>query len=57
MDKDVVHLYNTSLRHKKERNNAICSTLDGPRECHTEGSKSESKIKTAYMWNLEKRYK
>ena len=24
------------LSHKKERNNAICSNMDGPRDCHTD---------------------
>ena len=38
MDKeDVVQLYTgILLSHKKERNNAICSDIDGPRDCHTE---------------------
>ena len=38
MDKeDVVQIYNgILLSHKKERNNAICSDMDGPRDCHTE---------------------
>ena len=38
MDKeDVVYIYNgILLSHKKERNNAICSNMDGPRDCHTE---------------------
>ena len=26
------------LSHEKECNKAICSEIDGPRECHTEGS-------------------
>ena len=35
-DKDVVHIHNgILLNHKKERNNAICSNLDGPRDYHT----------------------
>ena len=29
------------LSHKKEWNNAICSNMDGPRDDHTEWSKSE----------------
>ena len=29
---------------KKEQNNAICSNMDGPRDCHTEWSKSETNI-------------
>ena len=43
MDKeDVVHIYNgILLSHKKEQNSAICRDLDGPRDCHTERSKSE----------------
>ena len=38
MDKEnVVHIYNgILLSHKKEQNNAICSNMDGPRDCHTE---------------------
>ena len=28
---------------KKERNSAICRDVDGPRDCHTERSKSERK--------------
>ena len=40
--KDVVHIYNgILLSRKKEQNNAICSNMDGPRDCHTEWSKSE----------------
>ena len=35
MDKeDVVHIY--TREHYSAVNNAICSTMDGPRECHTE---------------------
>ena len=38
MDKeDVVHItmeYHPAI--KKEQNNAICSNMDGPRDCHTE---------------------
>ena len=35
-------IYNGILfNHKKELNNAICSNMDGPRDCHTEGSKSD----------------
>ena len=33
---DVAHIYNgILLRHKKERNYAICSNMDGPRDFHT----------------------
>ena len=46
------------LSHYKEWNNAICSNLDGPRNCHTEWSKSdiggEMLYDTTYMWNLKR---
>ena len=43
MDKeDVVYIHSVILpSHKKEKNNAICSNMDGPRDCHTEWSKSD----------------
>ena len=58
MDKeDAVHLYNgILLSHKKEQNWIICRDVDGPRNCHSEGSKSEREKQilhmNAYMWNL-----
>ena len=40
---DVVCIYNIILlSHEKEWNNAICSNMDGPRDCHTEWSKSDT---------------
>ena len=63
MDKeDVVHIYNGMLlSHKKEWNNAICSDMGGPRDCHTEWSKSDRERQISYdityMWNLKKWYK
>ena len=62
MDKDVVLLYNAVLlNHKKERNNAICSKMDGPRDYHTKWNKSDRERQipydVAYMWNLKKWYK
>ena len=60
MDKeDVVHIYNGVLfSYKKEWNNAICSNMDGPRECHAEWSKSDREGEISYdipyMWNLER---
>ena len=58
----MVHISNDILlSHKKEWNNAICSDMDGPRDCHTEWSKSgrERQIASdiAHMWTLEKGYK
>ena len=33
---DMVHVYNGMLlSHKKERNNTICSHMDGPKDYHT----------------------
>ena len=60
MDKEyVVHIYNGTLfKHKKEKNNAICSNMDGSRNCHSEWSKSDRKRQISYnisdMWNLKK---
>ena len=59
MDKeDVEHTYNGMLlSHKKEWNNVICSNMDGPRDCHTEWSKSDRERQMlydiAYVWNLK----
>ena len=33
--------YRILLSHKKEQNDAICSNMDGPRDCHTEQSQSD----------------
>ena len=54
----MVHIYNgILLSHKKEKSNAICSNMDGPRDSHTEWSKSDREIQIsydmAYMWNLK----
>ena len=47
------------LSHKKEWNSVICTDVDGPRDCHTEWSKTEREKEilyiNAYMWNQEKR--
>ena len=63
MDKeDVVHIYDgILLSHKKELNWVMCRDVDGYRDRHTEGSKSEREKQisyiNAYMWNLEKSYR
>ena len=54
----MVHLYNGILIScKKEWNNAICSHIDGPRDCHTKWSESERERQTPYditcTWNLK----
>ena len=56
--KKMWYVYNgILLRHKKEWNNAICSNMDGPRDCHTEWSKSDRERQMSYdityMWNLK----
>ena len=47
--------YGILLSHKKEWNNAIYSSMDGPRGYHTKWSKSERQISydITYMWNLK----
>ena len=41
-EENVVYLYNELLlSHEKEWNNALCSSMNGPRDYHTKGSKSE----------------
>ena len=62
LDEDVVHIYNgILLSHGKEWNNAICSDMDEPRECHTKWSKSDRESQVshdiAYLQNLKKWYK
>ena len=54
-----IHIYTRILlSHKKELNNAICSNMDGPRDCYTKWSKSDSERQIpydiTYMWNLKK---
>ena len=58
----MVHIYNgILLSHKKERKWVIFRDVDGPRDCHTDWSKSEREKQisyiNAYMWNLEKWYR
>ena len=60
MDKeDGVHIYNGILIScLKEWNNAICSNMNGTRECHTEWSKSNREGEISYdmpcVWNLKR---
>ena len=58
----MVHIYNgILLGHKKEWNNVICNNMDGPRDCHTEQSKSARERQISYdityVCNLKKEYK
>ena len=44
---------------KKNGNNAICSNMDGPRDCHTEKSESdrgEILYDKPYMKNVKRNY-
>ena len=55
----MAHIYiGILLSGKKKRNSVICSEVDGPRVCHTEGSKSEREKQipyaNTYIWNLKK---
>ena len=38
--------------HKKEQNNAICRSMDGPTHCHRH-RKTDGSI--AYVWNLKRK--
>ena len=51
----MVHIYNgILLSHKKEQNNAICSNMDGPRDCHTEWSQAKTMLyDVTYMLSLK----
>ena len=55
MDKDLVDIQSgILLSHKKERNYAICSNMDGPINNHTKWNKSERKTNTVwYHLNVE----
>ena len=59
----LIHIRKTCLNGilfnstQKEWNNAICSNVDGPRECHAKWSKSdraEISCDILYMWNLKR---
>ena len=50
-----IHTYNRILlSHKNEWNNAICSNMDGPRECHTEWNKSERETMWCHLYTEPK---
>ena len=44
-----------SLRQKRERNDAICSNMDGPRHEHNKGTESDrdKHHDITYVWNPE----
>ena len=53
---NVAHIYNgLLLSHKKEWNNAICSDMDGPGDCHTEWRESDKDKYITDMWDLKKK--
>ena len=42
-----MYIYNEILlSHNKEQNDAICSNMDGPTDCHTEWYKSDTERQT-----------
>ena len=51
--------YRILLSHKKKTKNAICSNMDGPRDCHTEQSKSDRERQniTWYHFYMESKKK
>ena len=54
----MVYVYNgILLSYYKEWNNAICSTMDGPKNFHAEWTKSDREgeifYDIPYMWNLK----
>jgi len=63
MDKEgVIYTHSGILfSHKKQWNNTIDSNMEGPRDYHTKGVKSDRGRQSSYhvtcMWNLNKRYK
>ena len=54
----MARIYNGISAIKKEQYNVICSNMDGPRDCHTEWSKSDRErwisYDIAYMQNLKR---
>ena len=57
---DVGHIHRAVLlSHQKERNNAICSNVNGPGDCHIEQHKSDREAEAPsdgpYMWNPKSR--
>ena len=46
-----------NISHKREQNHAICSHMDGHKDCDTEWSQSDRERQIsydiAYMWNLK----
>ena len=49
----MAHIYNgILLSHNKEQNWVICRDMDGPRDCHTEWSKSEREKQISYIMHI-----
>ena len=48
IDKEDVVYNGILLSHKKELNNTICRNINGPRDCHTEWSKSDRERQVSY---------
>ena len=56
MDKDDVYIYNEILlSHNKEQNDAICSHMDGPTDCHTEWYQSDTERQT-FVFALKQKF-
>ena len=55
----MVHIHNEMLlSHKKEQNNATCSNMDGPRDCHTAWSTADTErqipYNIAHVWDRKR---
>ena len=52
---DMTHTRNGTLLSHKDRKNAICSIMHGPRDYHTKQRKSERQTPydITYIWNLK----
>ena len=53
-EEDVVYInHEILLSHKIEWKNAICSSIDGPRDHHTQSERDRQKPYIIYMWNIK----
>ena len=57
-EKKIKHYIYTVEYYSIVKNNVICNNIDGPRECHTEWSKSDREGEISHdipcMWNLKR---
>ena len=55
--KKIRHIHTSECYSAVEWNNAVCTNMDGPRDCHAGWSKSDREkqmpLGIAYVWNLK----